>query len=69
MTVPDGAEYWWDVRGWTRMMEREPRRKGGHRKCPLCGITVMCIKHGKRHWKKEHGYQPLPNDFPLEPTP
>jgi len=64
MSLPDGAEYWWDVKGWNKTPRKLPKGHGV-RLCPACGMRLGCIKHGKRHWKKVHPELPLPVEFPL----
>jgi len=64
VSLPDGAEYWWDVKGYNKPSRKFPP-KHGVRRCPKCGLEVQCIKHGKRYWKIEHPGEPLPSDFPL----
>lgn len=66
MSLPDGAEYWWDVKGWTKLLEKKKfPPKHGIRKCPYCNSEVQCIKHGKRHCKEFHPELSIPADFPL----
>ena len=68
MSLPDGAEYWWDIRGWSREMNPGPKN-AGVRCCPLCPHRTGgpgTIRRLRRHYREAHGYNSDGIDFPLE---
>ena len=64
MSLPDGAEYWWDVRGHNRPPD-PAKARGGQRMCPECLKCCVTIKKAKKHWAEAHADLPLPLDFPM----
>lgn len=66
MSLPDGAEYWWLVKGHLRE-PRKPHPMEGVRCCPICGHGETgsgTLKRLRRHYKT-HGLDAAGVDFPL----